>query len=152
MAASIVTLAKELTDFINSVTLPLAVTAERLNRVREDLSDVQELNVWVVPASEAQTTNTRGSDYLDLRIHVAVANTLGYEDNIDADIDTMLNFTDTLKSAIMRENFSDDVYQYMGMENDPIYNATQVDGENMFMTVIVVTYRTLRTQEFTLTP
>jgi len=145
MTAPIVTLAESLKDFVNSLTLSQAVTAVRRNRVKDDLSEVQDLNVWIIPIEETQETATRSSDYVTYTIQiVTVRSTNAVVGTADAQIDTMLGFVDEIKEGVMRENFSP--FKYVRMENVPIYDPTRIDKERLFSSVVRVSYVAERTQ------
>ena len=140
MAAQIVQLAEAVTDFLNSASFSQVFTAERRNRVREDLSAVQDLNVWVVPAILSSEVHSRRDDLVDFGIQVAVVR----ESVEDDEIDDMLFLMDQLSQALTHENF--DPFQYAGQVNTPIYSPERIDNEGIFLSVITVTYKAIRGQ------
>ena len=146
MAAPIVTLAESLKDFLNTLTLSQAYTAKSRRRVRDDMSEVQGLNVWVVPIEETQESATRSSDYVTYVLQIVAIRGLNDTDVAeDTQIDAMLALTDEIKAAVMRENFTP--FKYVRMENVPIYDPIRVDKEHLFMSIIRVSYVAERTQE-----
>jgi len=143
MTAPIVALAESVTTYLNTLAFTQTVTAVKRNRVRDDLSAVQDLELWVVPQRMESLVNTRITEELILSVNVVVVR----EAKTDTEIDTMLSFTNEISEALVHQDMLP--FRYAGQTNDPIYSAEQVDSQGIFITALSVNYKVSRDQEAT---
>jgi len=137
--AQITSLADNIVATLNAGSYSMTLTAERKIRVRADLSVIQDLVVWVVPRSVTQEVNTRVSDMATYTVQIAVMKAAV----TDEEIDGLMDLVEELASEISRVNY--DGFRYSAQSNDPIYEPNRIDDEAVFMSIIEVEYKGLRT-------
>jgi len=134
----LVVLCDTATEFINGESWSQSFTAERELRVRDDLSELQDLTVYVVPRAISSVINTRRNEMVDYTIQIAIIRKAKGADEIQEMMDLAYEIRDRTSMVSL------DGYQYFSQVNDPVYNANRLETHGLFLSIVELTYKNLR--------
>ena len=140
MAARTIELTDAVVAFLNGLSLSQVFTAEKKLVVTEDLHDVQDLKVYVVPAPIESVVAARGSEEENHTIYVTI---MRKADN-DSELEEMLEFKEEISDGLKLQIMQGSSYRfsYLGQQNDPQYSNEMASTKAMFMSVLRVRYKT----------
>lgn len=107
------------------------------------LEELGTLRVTVVPKSLAVSPLTRGLDACRYAVDV------GVQQRVDADTtddtDALVGLVEELTDALRRSRLTDcAAARWVSIENDPIYDPGQLREQQVFTSVLTVTYEVAR--------
>lgn len=141
MAARTVEIVDALVTYLNGLSLSQTYTAEKKLIVTEDLHDLQDLHVYVMPATLASVVSTRNSSEETHTVYVTI--TRAAEN--DAALEEMLGFKQEIADALRLQIVTGTTgsYKYLGQENNPQYSNELAMTKALFMSVIQIRYKNL---------
>jgi len=113
--------------------------AARMVLPRFKLEDLSTLHVTVVPASAGVEMQTRSTVLYEIEINIGVQKLLGKD--VDDEIEDLLDLVEAI-GDYLRGRTLDDV-SWMRQDNDPAYATDHLANQNVFTSVLTITYRLL---------
>ena len=130
-------IADAVADSINgSGILDAPTVAVRQLFVNKDLPDLQDLCVYVVPASVSTENDTRGSFVEAHEIHVAVIKSCPA--GTDAQIAPLMYLAERIRRHLVRRGMSDCLPSEVSQVQH--YNPEAMEKRNQFFSIIKITY------------
>ena len=120
-------------------TFGLDFVAARMVLPRFKLEDLSTLHVTVVPASAGAEMQTRAQMLYEVEINIGVQKLLGKD--VDSEIEDLLDLVEAI-GDYLRGRTLDDV-SWMRQDNDPTYAPDHLANQNVFTSVLTITYRLL---------
>lgn len=135
------TVAQAVVDALNGVQessspFSLPFTAERKSLAEAKLSDLETLQVLVMPSTVAREPFTRATDKQTFTVDIGVRQKLGGVANTD--VDPMLELVQELSDYLSRLDL--DSYRWKKTENSPVYDHEELRQKTMFASVLRLTY------------
>jgi hypothetical protein len=131
---------------LNAETFTQTFTAEWHAAVRLKLSagQLDDLVVNVVAASRVMIPADRETDQNDIEISIGIQKKIGTRTtDRDENVEIMCGFVEEIVDALSRLQLPGIPSQYIGIQNDPIYDTEQLVEDSVFTSVVTVTYRTM---------
>jgi hypothetical protein len=98
----------------------------------------------VVAASRTMLPIDRETDQNDVDISIGIQKKIGTRTtDRDENVEIMCGFVEELIDAISRLQLPGIPSQYVGIENEPIYDTDQLVEDGVFTSILNVTYRTM---------
>lgn len=146
MSSQIVDVASAVVSALNSASLSQTFTAKRKWVPKEELPNLSDLKVTVVPKDYARTNETRGqvrrTMQVDIGIQKLVATTTNAEDSTKlTEIDALMQFVEEVA-----DSFVLGTQRYGGARcvkaeiPEPMYDLNTLDSEHVFHSVVTVTF------------
>ncbi|HBR20294.1 MAG: hypothetical protein UV78_C0006G0021 [Parcubacteria group bacterium GW2011_GWA2_43_17] len=106
-----------------------------------ELKELAALKVTIVPRSVDSSIVTRVSEQDDYVIDIGVQKKL--TDNFEAEIEALISFVTEIKDFLKLKHLTmtTRVAMWINTKIDPIYSREHIAGDNVFTSVITVTYR-----------
>jgi hypothetical protein len=141
MSAAIVALADAVISDLNSGT-DWDFTATRAYLPKFNLKDSADLQVQVVPKTDARSAASRGYDGCDLTVDVGMMQRVsGTAAEELAALDDLMELAEQVKEFLSRRRPTDFAAAVCtAVKHEPIYDVEQLDGERVFLTVISATF------------
>ena len=142
--ATIVNLAEAIKNGLNDMAFSWSCVAERGYRPREDLKDMDEVMVAVIPASQApdEAKSTRGGTGYEYRVDVGVQ--YHYPDDEPEDLDPLMDLVEEIMDHLRGLDVSHVAgAKILGLRNDPVYVPEHM-RQRVFTSVINVRYAAWR--------
>jgi len=146
MSSLPIDIAKAVVVALNAETFTQTFTAEWHAVVRLKLAagDLDNLLVNVVAASRSMLAVDRESDQNDCVISIGIQKKIGIRTtNRDTNVETLCGFVEELIGSLSRLQLPGIPSQYVGIENEPIYDTDQLVEDGVFTSILNVTYRTM---------
>ena len=139
----IIQIADALVTRLNGGTFSQPITAVRTVFPNFELKELSTLKVTVVPRSVDTVLLTRSNDQDDYSIDIGVQKklTVNYESETATLIGLVTEIKDFLK--LKHLTISTKVAMWISTKIDPIYSREHIAGDNVFTSVVTVTYRTV---------
>ena len=123
-------------------TFGLDFVAARMVLPRFKLEDLSTLHVTVVPASAGAEMQTRAQMLYEVEINIGVQKLLGKD--VDDEIEDLLDLVEAIGDYLRGRTLDDATYaSWMRQDNDPTYAPDHLANENVFTSVLTITYRLL---------
>ncbi len=133
--------ADAVTAQLNNASLGQTFTAERTYSPSYVVDEQPGLKVFVVPSSQALAFATRSEDERSYTVMIGVYNAITDAASIDAMLDFVEGVMDCLNTNGRVTN-PDGVL--MDIKNEIAFEPSLLNQDNLFVTVVEVTYRLLR--------
>jgi len=143
MPAAIITLADAVVADLNTQGgTSWDFTATRTYLPKFDLTNSADLQVQVVPKTDARTPASRGYDACDLTVDVGLMQRVeGTAAEELTAVDDLMELAEQVKEFLSRRRPTN--YQAAvctAVKNDPIYSVDELDSGRVFLTVISATF------------
>lgn len=137
----VITIADALVLKLNGGTFSQSFTATRTVLPIFELKELGEIKVTVVPRSVESSIITRVSDQDDYSIDIGIQKklTADFESEIVALIGLVTEIKDFLRLGHLQ--IGSTFAKWLSTKIDPVYSREHIAGDNVFTSVITVTYR-----------
>lgn len=140
MNALLIEVADAMVAQLNDHDFSEEFVAQRLYLPLFERTAMQELHVTVVPKAEESVLRSRSQTRDDLKIDVAVQQAVDASD-IDK-IDALMELTGEIKAFLRFRPMAG--VSWVGIEHEPIYSVDHLTSQQLFTSVLTLTYRTIR--------
>jgi len=142
MTHPLTTLAIAVRDALNAATFSIGFTAIRAYVPRFDTESNTDVQVQVVPASDAEGESSAGFDSREMVIHVGVFKRLSGPVSEETDeIDAMLDLCEEIRAELNRVRLGEnDGAVCSEISHEPIYSVEDIDERRVFLTVLAFTF------------
>lgn len=143
MSAAIITLADAVVADLNTLGgTSWDFTATRTYLPKFDLTSSADLQVQVVPKTDARSAASRGYDGCELTVDVGIMQRVsGTAAEELAAIDELMELAEQIKEFLSRRRPTDfEAAVCTSVVNNPIYDVEQLDSERIFLTVVSTTF------------
>ena len=104
-----------------------------------DLSDMDSLQVSVIPRGREDTLLTRGSDQREVQIQVGVQKRVA---SIAAsDVNPLVALVEEIADHLTRQHLGDDEYRWIVTEFTAVYSPEELREKRLYTGVVTATYR-----------
>jgi len=140
---TLIVVADALVAKLNATDFSPSFTAYRRYLPREDVADLEELHVTVVPKSMEITGSTRAADQYDCQIDVAVQQKITPDDNDMAD--ALMKLAQDIISAMRAWTFTVNgvTGQLAKTEHAPVYSVDHLERTGVVTSLITFTIAVL---------
>jgi len=140
MNALLIELADAMVAQLNDHNFSEELVARRLYLPLFERTAMQDLHVTVVPKAEESVLHSRSQTRDDLKIDVAVQQAVDAND-LDR-IDALMELTGEIKAFLRFRSMAG--VSWVGIEHEPIYSVDHLTSQQLFTSVLTLTYRTIR--------
>ena len=139
-----VKIADALKDSLNGTTFSQEFTASRKIVPSFKIKDLIDLTVTTVPKAIEVSMADRCSDLLTVSVDIGVTKKLGRD--IETQAEALFLLCGEIVELVTRKSLQCDgfIARWEKTSNDPIYDAGMLEDDNVFMSVITVTYKAIR--------
>ena len=115
-----------------------AFVAQRRFRVEFTPEQLQTLRVSVVPKSYAEEAATRSETQQDVEVDIGVQQHVGVDDDL---IETLMSLVEDVREFLRGRSLAG--ARWVATANEPIFSPEHLAKDNVFTSVITLTYRNL---------
>ena len=128
---------------LNGGTFSAPINPMRMILPNFDLKELADLKVTIVPKSVDSSLLTRASDQDDFVIDIGVQKKL--TENFEAETVSLISFVTEIKDFLRKKNLQigSKFAMWINTKIDPIYSREHIAGDNVFTSIISVTYRAM---------
>lgn len=141
--STIIDIADAVVTSLNAGSFSMPFTAQRHYRPVWDLSQLQDLQVAVVPREATVASAGRDRNQYDYRIDLAIQKKIDREE--PAEIDPLMDLVEQLADHFRLRRLEEFVEAvWVRTENVPIYSVEHLEQHRVFTSVLSLTYRVWR--------
>lgn len=139
MSALVVDIAQALVTAINAASWSQSVTAVLGYMPQRKLQDFDELRVTVVPATHAQELSTRNKTDDTFEVDIGIQKQIDITD--PTEVTTLLDLVDEINESTAIKYAKMAGCSWIGSTNEPIYDPTHLLEQQLFTSVLRLSYR-----------
>ena len=147
-SATAIQIADAVVAALNGAGLSQPVTAVRYYLPEFDSKEMDQLHVSVVPAELDEEIADRTRDRAEYKIHVAVQQRVSKQDPPGLDtaaIDGLMQLVEEIDDLFRHKPLAGlDAAHWTKTENKPIYDPKQLKDNSLFVSLLALTFRTVR--------
>ena len=133
-------MADKVTASLNAEDFSLDFTAVRRYVPIFELSDLDSLQVSVIPRGREDTPLTRGTDQREVEIQVGVQKRVA--SLAASDVDPLVALTEEIADHLTRQHLGDsDEYRWLRTEFTAVYSPEDLREKRVYTGVVTATYR-----------
>jgi len=105
-----------------------------------EIDELNTLRVTVFPKANEQEIADRSRNRHDVTVDIGIQKRIAG----DAEVEQLLDLVETIDSRLSRRQLEAVPARYVNSQNQPVYSPEHLTSQNVFTSVLTLTYRALR--------